>query len=97
VRRGDIVLLTLVSALVVAISAVALATGNPRGLLWAPFAALFVAAAVVVAQALRQGRSGWWLYLVALLLFPLQLLSVVAWFAHLRRNPVPLGGSGITV
>lgn len=49
---------------------------------------VFVLAIVVTVQAYKDGRQGWWVYLIAVFISPLNLVSVIAWFAYLRKNPV---------
>lgn len=46
------------------------------------------ALAIVTVQAYKAKREGWWLYLIAIFLPPLDLVAVIAWFVHLRRDPL---------
>ena len=50
--------------------------------------AVLVLSIVVTVQAYKAGRQGWWVYLIAVFVSPLNLVAVIAWYAHLRRNPV---------
>lgn len=50
--------------------------------------AVFVMSILVTVEAYRVGRQGWWVYLIAVFVSPLNLVSVIAWYAYLRRNPV---------
>lgn len=53
--------------------------------------AVVVLSIVVVVQAYKAGRSGWWLYLIAVFITPLNLVSVIGWFAYWKHHPVMLG------
>ncbi len=55
--------------------------------------ALLVLGAIVVVQAYKESRIGWWVYLIAMFVGPFNLVAVIAWFAYLRKNPV-LDGQG---
>lgn len=50
--------------------------------------AVLVMGIITVVEAYRAGREGWWLYLIALFISPLNLVAVIAWFAYLKHNPV---------
>lgn len=49
---------------------------------------VFVLGMLVTMEAYRVGRQGWWVYLIAVFVVPLNLVAVVAWYAYLDRNPV---------
>lgn len=53
--------------------------------------AVVVLSIVVVVQAYKAGRTGWWLYLIAVFMAPLNLVSVIGWFAYWKHHPVMLG------
>lgn len=49
---------------------------------------VLVLSVVVTVEAYKAGREGWWIYLIAIFLSPLNLIAVIAWYAHLRKNPI---------
>lgn len=48
-------------------------------------------------QAYKAGRTGWWIYLIAVFIQPFGLVGLIAWFAYFKKNPTKLGDSGIVL
>lgn len=53
---------------------------------------LLVLAIIITVRAYKEGREGWWIYLIALFISPGPLVIVIAWYAYLRNNPVMKDG-----
>jgi len=52
---------------------------------------LFLALAILtVVQAYKAQRT-WWVYLICMFIGPLNLVAIIAWFAHFRKNPKKVG------
>ena len=49
--------------------------------------AVLVFTILMVVEAYRLGRSGWWIYLICLFISPLNLVALIAWHVHLKKNP----------
>ncbi len=52
---------------------------------------LFAAAVFVAIEAKRNGRSGWWIYLAAAPLPPVNLLLSLVWVWRWRHSPITVG------
>ncbi len=54
--------------------------------------AILALSIVVTVQAYQAGREGWWVYLIAIFINPLNLVAIIAWFAYLKDNPIEANG-----
>ncbi len=54
--------------------------------------AILALSIVVTVQAYQAGREGWWVYLIAIFINPLNLVAIIAWFAYLKDNPIESNG-----
>ncbi len=70
-------------------------TPFPGGMFW-PLGLLgliaFVVCIVVAIEAKNRGREGWWLYLIAAFISPINIAAAIFWFVHARENPVMNNG-----
>lgn len=73
--------------------------GGPGGFffgfffVWLLLVVVVVALSIIVTvQAYQAGREGWWVYLIAVFISPLNLVAVIAWFAYLKQNPMMNNG-----
>jgi hypothetical protein len=53
---------------------------------------ILVLGIIVTMQAYKAGRTGWWIYLIAIFISPLNLVAIILWFAMWKQKPLMVDG-----